>query len=145
MRILGEEHDDCENWARWCWDLQLSIGYPGQWLLADVRALQNMPQYPLLEGLIERDKNYDQFEAEEAHGYNLERAFGTNDLFQIWLDRCRTTGNCYGKRQYIVLRGQYLQRRDMGELTVREALGALADLKQAQQRALERPRLAAVA
>src|SRR5438270_460011 len=111
MRILGEEHDDCEHWARWCWDLQLGRGYPKRWPIPN----------GIDEGLIERDRLFDELDAWEAKAYDERRAQATDDLFDIWLERCRD-GHCWGKRHFINLRAAYLHRRDIGELVIRESL-----------------------
>ena len=134
--ILSDEHDDCRNWARWVSDNDPRIGYPRKWSLPDG------PDWHMDE-----DKHDRELELIEL-GYDERRAVATDGLFRIWLDRYRRLQDIAAKRHFRVLRATYLLHHDVGELTVREALRALADLKTAQKSSagvVERPRLRAVA
>ncbi len=133
--ILSEEHSDCENWAHWVRDNDPRIGYPRKWSLPDG------PGWHLDE-----DKHDRELDALEQ-AYDERRAEATDRLFRVWLDRYRRLHDFVAKRHFHVIRAAYLIRHDVGELTVREALRALADLK-AECRlpeAPERPTLRAVA
>ena len=132
------EDEDCRNWARWCWDNSPKLGYPVKWCIPDGPS----------DGPVERDRLMREFEEAEERAYDELRALFTDGLFRVWLQRYRDAGDYVGKRHFKILRAAYLLRMDVGELTVREALRALADLKAAQERAqkaLERPLLRATA
>ena len=117
MRILGEEHDDCANWSRWVRWIDLGFGFPSHWLV---------PEGPDLH--LEHEKDMRQGDDLEARCDEL-RAIETDGYFRIWLDAYRLHGQRWGLRHFRILRAVYLEHHEADELTVRESLRALADLK----------------